>query len=472
MQGDDEMVKEVPANAEAESAVLGLCLQYPASISAGVGAGITEASFVYANHKATWAAMVAMDERGRLGKAPLSPLLVWEECKKLGRGGDVTSIVQISHLMTEVATSQSARQLFEALREWEHRRELYILGLDLGKNSEDPSYKVESIISAIDERVANIRQLNIRGVEQMSAVVEDALEYIRQSTEAGSVGITLGMPDLDRILGGAGPGDLVIVAGRPSEGKSALTWQMCQHVAGKHGPVALFSLEMSARQMVLRTLCSELGLSREDILLGKVPQHLEAKYLSVLEHLARMPIHLDARGGISISQIRSRATTLHRRKPLAMVCVDYLQLVKGPAKGNREQEVGDVSRALKAIAMDLQVVMLVPCQLNRASLSRTDPRPQLQDLRESGSIEQDADAVVFIYHPNWAKDRLANIDLGECELIVRKNRNGRVGISQVWWSHERALFRSRAHGDRMVRLQQAPEEDLPPYLQEEDGFVA
>jgi len=253
-------------------------------------------------------------------------------------------------------------------------------------------------------------------------------------------GVPSGYDRLDLLTAGFQPADLVIIAARPSMGKTSLALCIAAHV-GIHcqKPVAVFSLEMSKEQIVLRLLCSEARVDNSKVRTGNLGERDFPKLVDAASHLTEAVIFVDDTPAITVTELRAKARRLHREHHISMIVVDYLQLMRSPAYSqSREQEISDISRSLKALAKELNVPVIALSQLNRMVESRTDKRPVMSDLRESGAIEQDADVIMFVY-----RDEVYNastVDRGVAELIISKQRNGPTGLVRLAFSPEFTRF--------------------------------
>ncbi len=279
----------------------------------------------------------------------------------------------------------------------------------------------------------------------MDVLVREAFDTIEKLSEqkGGVTGAPSGFRDLDMMTSGFQPSDLVILAARPSMGKTAFCLNIADHVAVKAGlGVAIFSLEMSKAQLTMRLVCSRSRISSHAIRQGKVKNTDWAKISLACGELSRAPIYIDDTPGIGFSEMRSKARKLNAERPLGIIMIDYLQLMSGSGSKNaesRQQEVSEISRSLKALARELKVPVMALSQLSRQVESRTDKRPQLSDLRESGAIEQDADLVMFIYRDEYYRRELSE-EPGVAEIIVAKQRNGPVGVCKLAFLEEETRF--------------------------------
>jgi replicative DNA helicase len=274
-------------------------------------------------------------------------------------------------------------------------------------------------------------------------------------------GVPSGLIKLDKMTAGFQPSDLVIVAARPAMGKTALVLGWAQY-CGIHyrKPVALFSLEMSKEQLVLRMLCSESRISNSAVRTGELTERDFARIVDGASRISEADIFIDDTPALTITEVRAKARRLHRDHPLGLVIVDYLQLVRSPAYSHsREQEISDISRSLKALAKELSVPVVALSQLNRSVESRNDKRPMTSDLRESGAIEQDADIIMFIY-----RDEVYNKespDKGVAEIIIGKQRSGPTGSMRVAFSGEFTRFDNLDESD--ITMMAANDSDTDPF---------
>jgi len=283
-----------------------------------------------------------------------------------------------------------------------------------------------------------------QGFQPMSAIVPRAFERVEKLYERKELitGIATGYDELDKKTAGLQPSDLIVLAGRPSMGKTALAMNMVQHVAMiEKKTVAVFSLEMSMDQLALRMLSSIGRIDSQHIRTGKLKKNDWPKLIRATGMLSEASIFIDDTAGMSVLDMRAKARRLKSEHNLGMVVVDYLQLMQGRAGiENRAQEISEISRSLKAMAKELEVPVVALSQLNRSLESRTDKRPKLSDLRESGAIEQDADVILFIYRDEVYNAQENNPKRGLAEIIIGKQRNGPIGTIQLTFLAEYTTF--------------------------------
>jgi replicative DNA helicase len=300
----------------------------------------------------------------------------------------------------------------------------------------------------------------------MDRAVRDALEYIEaihsQTTQKFSV--PTGFYELDEILGGFQKSDLIIIAARPSMGKTALALTLARNAAVDHDvPVGIFSLEMSTMQLIIRLLCAEGKLDAHLVRTGKLPNEEGVKLSKNAHRLIEAPLYVDDSPAQTVLEIRAKARRLKVEKNVGMIIIDYLQLMQGPANSeSREREISHISRSLKSLAKELNIPVIALAQLNRAVETRTDKRPQLSDLRESGSIEQDADVVMFLNRPEIYK--IESFPDGSptenvAELIIGKQRNGPTGEIRLAFMKKYARFENLAKARQIEEFAALPEDE-------------
>jgi replicative DNA helicase len=290
------------------------------------------------------------------------------------------------------------------------------------------------------------RQKDFRSIEE---VLHDELDKLHRLSVEGTAitGTPSGFKDLDELTGGFQPGNLIIIAARPSMGKSALVTNMAENAAIDYNkPVALFSLEMSETELAQRFVASQARVKGEELRKGRVAEHRWAKIVEASTRLANAPLFIDDSSDVGMLEIRAKARRLHQQHTLGLIIVDYLQLMRPDHTiESRVQQVGEMSRGLKILARELNVPVIALSQLSRAVESRTDKRPILSDLRESGQIEQDADLVAFIYREEYY-DKESERE-GIADIIIAKHRNGALGDVELTFAKEYPKFLNYA-GDR------------------------
>ena len=384
----------------------------------------------------------------------LQPVDMYTVADVLKRNGELEEIggaVRLSELTNRVGSASHVEYHAKIVAQKYIQRELIRSSIEIQKNSFDESLDVTDLIDFAESKIFKVSEGFVRrDVRTSYDVLKEAMKAIEKASlnKGGLNGVPTGFHDLDRLTSGWQPSDLIIIAARPSMGKTAFVLSMARNATiDFQKPVALFSLEMNDIQLVTRLIVSESGLDSLKIKNGDLTtnewKHLEK---STVE-LSKAPLLIDDTPALSIFEFRSKARRLKAQHNIELIIIDYLQLMTGPSetRGNREQEVASISRALKAIAKELDVPIIALSQLNRSVETRGgNKRPQLSDLRESGAIEQDADIVAFIHRPEYygiKHDEDGNEYLpGTAELIVAKHRNGSVDDVLLRFEREKARF--------------------------------
>ena len=330
------------------------------------------------------------------------------------------------------------------------QRELIKASAEIQKRSYDESQDVEELINFAESEIFNISEGNIKSeTVKLDTILGKALEAIDEAAKNKNklLGLPSGFSDIDRITSGWQPSDLIIIAARPSMGKTAFVLSMARNMGVDHNkPIAIFSLEMSSKQLVNRLIAAESEISSTKLRTGDLQDHEWTQLNQKVKNLENVPIFIDDTPAISIFELRAKCRRLVRTHNIQGIIIDYLQLMTTGVdmKGNREQEVATISRSLKAIAKELNIPIIALSQLNRSVESRSgDKRPQLSDLRESGAIEQDADMVLFIHRPEYY-GFMTNNDgeslKGLAEIIIAKHRNGATDTVKLKFKKDFAKF--------------------------------
>jgi len=419
-----------PQALDVEEAVLGAIMIEPGSEIEALESLRSESFYKEAHQKI----FTAIAELATLHK-PIDQLTVMQQLASNKDLEFVGGAAYINQLASKVGSSAHLNFHAKILAEKYIKRELISISSKIQDKSYDPSSDIEDLLSFSEKQIFDLAFENISSaVKPMNIVVKETLNHIEELTQrdASFSGVPSGFTSLDRITSGWQPSDMVIIAARPSMGKTAFILSMARNMAIDHKQaVAIFSLEMSAQQLVTRLIVSETAIASEKLRTGDLNKEEWQMLESKTGPLAEAPIYIDDTAGISITELRAKCRNLKLQYDIQLIVVDYLQLMSGPpeTRSNREQEVSQISRGLKAIAKELAVPVLALSQLNRAVENRTGKRPQLSDLRESGSIEQDADIVVFIHRPEKfgiLQDDDGNSTEGVADIIIAKHRNGAI----------------------------------------------
>ncbi|NLC07580.1 MAG: replicative DNA helicase [Syntrophomonadaceae bacterium] len=430
--------KVPPQNIEAEQLVLGAMLIDRESIP--VVMGILQADdFFREGHRLVYSAIIGLFERGD----PVDLVTLAEEFRRLDELDRVGGLPYLAFLITSVPTSVSVEHHASIVKEKALLRALINLSNRLVNRSYEGREDIQVLLDEAEQQITEISQ---RGVMQSFASLQDILletyDRLQQLQEQGNraTGLPTYYPDLDRLLGGLQPGELILLAARPAMGKTSLSLNIAQNVALRAKlPVAIFSLEMAKEQLVQRMLCAEARLDQGRFRTGRLAEDEWVSLTRAMGLLAEAPIYIDDTPAISVNEMRSKARRLKAVKGLALLVVDYLQLIQTTRRfENRTQEISEISRFLKALARELAVPVLALSQLSRAVEQTQDKRPNLSHLRESGALEQDSDIVLFIYRHDYyfADSDKPNI----AEIIIAKHRNGPTGSVELAFLKEFTKF--------------------------------
>lgn len=381
---------------------------------------------------------------------PIDLYTVTEELRKQGVLDEIGGAAYIAQLSSKVGSAAHLEYHSKIIAQKYIQRELIRVATEIEKRSFEEDVDVEELLDFSEMELFKVAEGNIKSDTQpISNIVVKAFKQIEEASKRqdGLSGVPSGFIMLDRLTSGWQKSDLIIVAARPSMGKTAFVLTMARNMAVEYDvPVAFFSLEMSNIQLVNRLLVAEAQIPSEKIRNGKLTQDEWTQLTVKTKQLADAKIFIDDTPALSIFELRAKCRRLKAQHNIGVVIIDYLQLMTGPAetKGNREQEVSTISRSLKAIAKELDIPIIALSQLNRSVETRGgNKRPQLSDLRESGAIEQDADVVVFIHRPEYygfTVDDNNNSTLGIAEIIVAKHRNGAVDDVKLRFHKEMAKF--------------------------------
>ena len=434
-----------PQAIELEEAVLGaLMLEGDSIIS--VQEFLTPDAFYVENHRTIYK---AIEELGMENK-PIDLLTVTEKLKRQKKLKEVGGAQFLAQLTQKVASAMNVEFHSTIIAQKFVQRELIRASTEIQRRSYDESTDVSDLIDYAESEIFKVSEGHIkRDVLPAKYILDKAMKTIEEAHAQGGTmnGVPTGFTKLDQLTLGWQPSDLIIVAARPSMGKTAFVLSMARNMAIDHEkPVAFFSLEMSSTQLMLRLIVSESGLTSTDVRSGRLTQEQWIHLEQSTRPLADAPLFIDDTPALSIYELRSKCRRLKAQHDIQVIIIDYLQLMTGSVdnRGNREQEVASISRALKSIAKELGVPVIALSQLNRSIESRSGlKRPQLSDLRESGAIEQDADIVAFIHRPEYfglTQDENGMSTAGMAEIIVAKHRNGATDTVKLRFRKEQARF--------------------------------
>jgi len=441
-------VKIPPQALEAEEAVLGAMLTSKEAVSRGLEI-LTSDHFYKDSHRRIFESMNNLFDDGE----PIDAVSVINELKKRKQLDASGGAYFLTGLADSVPTSANIDYYAQIVLEKASLRKLISVASDLSSDAFNDEHGLEDILDKAEQRIFSISQGRLKGkFQQLSPVLQETFEQLDKiHQKPGSVtGVPTGLTDLDEITSGFQDGELIIVAGRPSMGKTALALTFARNAAVEHDiPIGIFSLEMSNSQLAMRLLTSEARVDSHLVRTGKLPNE-QWKNLSLsVGKLADAPIYLDDTPAMGITELRAKSRRLKAEKDIQLIMVDYLQMMHGGSSSeSRQQEISQISRSLKALAKEISVPVVALSQLSRAPEARSDHRPQLSDLRESGAIEQDADVVMFLYR-KWVYSRDEE-DRRKAEIIVSKQRNGPTGTVPLIFVDSYAKFENATLFDQMV----------------------
>ena len=427
-----------PQNVEAEQAVLGaMLLSHDAVIVAMEK--LQSQDFYRDVHRIIFEAMEHLHRENK----EIDVITLPDELKRMKKLDDVGGLEYVLNLPNLVGSAANIEYYANIVAEKALARNLISTCTELTTEAYDGQKETEALLDDAERRILQLSDTKNRGdFASVGAVVEVTLDKITKLYEnkAGLTGLPTGFRDLDRMTSGLQPSDLILVAARPSMGKTAFTLNIAQNVGVRqHKTVAFFSLEMSQEQLVQRLLCQIAHIDSQKLRTGQLNSDEEwTRLTDACDKLYESPIYIDDTPGISVAEMRSKARRLKSEHGLDLIIVDYLQLMQGRNAESRQQEISEISRSLKALARDLNVPLIALSQLSRSVESRQDKRPMLSDLRESGALEQDADIVSFLYREDYYDKETENQHI--TEVILAKHRNGPVGSVKLYFKNEFTLF--------------------------------
>lgn len=445
--------RQPPYAPEAEISVLGGMLIDGDAVAKAVEI-VDDTMFYREANRRVFRCMARLFQRGQV----IDPVTLREELQKMDELDAIGGMPYLSELVDAVPTAANIEYHARIVRERALLRRLIEASSQIIRDSYEPGEReVEQVLDQAEQLIFQVAQSHDRaGFVWIKKILYPTFEKIEQlqAAQGGITGVPTGFYDLDEMTGGFQKGDLVIIAARPSMGKTSLVMGVALHASISHQiPTAVFSLEMSKEQLVQRMLCSEALVDLGRLLRGRLTDDDYVRLAQAAGHLNTAPIWIDDSGSLSVLEMRAKARRLKAEQPeLGLIIVDYIQLMQGSVgqQENRQQEVSAISRGLKGLSKELGVPILALSQLSRAPEQRADHRPQLSDLRESGSLEQDADLVMFLYRPEYyvtPTDAQEQGLVGKAELIIGKQRNGPTGTVELFFRKESTRFESFSHQD-------------------------
>jgi len=436
---EDNLRKVPPQNLEAESSVLGGILLENEAINRVLEV-LTPEDFYRESHRRIFRAMIEICDRSE----PVDLITLSDFLKAKGDLEVVGGSAYLASLASAIPTSANIHFYARIVREKAIRRYLISAATEIATRGYEDQENVDEYLDEAEKVIFDISEKRVRGSFVMiGEMIRDSIKMVERLYERKEMvtGVPSGFKDLDRLTAGFQPSDLIVIAGRPSMGKTALCLNIATHAAfGGHG-VAVFSLEMAKEQLVLRMLCSEARIDHSKVRSGYLADREFPALVMAAGRLAETPIYIDDTPAISILELRAKARRLVRDKDkkIGLIIVDYLQLMRGSERApNREQEISEISRSMKALAKELNIPVIAVSQLNRRVEDRGDKRPMMADLRESGAIEQDADVIAFVYREVVYNENVDDPNLAE--IIVGKQRNGPTGTVRLAFFREFTRF--------------------------------
>jgi replicative DNA helicase len=435
------MIERVPPqNIEAEQAVLGAMLIKKEAI-AEVSQLLKPADFYREAHRIVYETMLELFNKNEA----VDLITVTEQLRKNDLLEKAGGIAFVTSLANAVPTAANVEYHARIVEEKAQLRNLINSATEIAGMAYEASDDITDVMDKSEKMILEVAaRQNSGSFVPIKEILMDTFSKIEKlyETKGGITGLPSGFKDLDKLTSGLQPSDLILVAARPSMGKTAFTLNIAQHVAvHENKSVAFFSLEMSKEQLVQRMLCSEGGIDSQRLRVGELEENDWEKLINAADRLSRAPIYIDDTAGITVMELRSKARRLKAEHDLQLIVIDYLQLMQGRSSknsDNRQQEISEISRSLKALARELNVPVIALSQLSRSVESRQVKKPMLSDLRESGSLEQDADIVMFLYREDYYDPETEHKNI--TDVIIAKHRNGPVDTVQLFFHKQFTKF--------------------------------
>jgi replicative DNA helicase len=453
-----------PQAVDVEMAVLGAMLLEKDAI-AKVLAVLDDTAFYKPAHQSIYQAVIALFERSE----PVDLITLIDELRRRGELEKIGGEYYLTELTSKVTSAANVEYHAHIVLEKALMRQLIAASSEVIGRAYSETEDALDLLDEAEQRIFQISEQRMKKTfVSMSSAVTSTMELLESihGKHSGVTGVPSGFSELDSLTGGFQKSDLIIVAGRPSQGKTAFVLSLSRNAAVLHDvPIGFFSLEMSVQQLVLRLICAQAKVDAHAVRTGRLPEDEWKKLSMTVGRLYKAKIFIDDTPALSVLELRAKARRLRAEHNVGLIVVDYLQLMQGPKNvQSREQEISMISRSLKALAKELNIPVIALSQLNRAVETRGDKRPVLADLRESGAIEQDADVVLFVHRPEMygiEKDEDGNPTEGIAELIVGKQRNGPTGTVKLSFVKRYAQFENLARFREAPGLISPPTEETP-----------
>lgn len=444
--------KVPPHSEDAEISVLGALMLDKKAISLVIEI-LTPDSFYNERHRIIFETMVSMSEK----TITIDLITLNDELQKRGLLEKVGGSYYLSKINASMPTSSNIEQHAKIVLEKYLKRSLIDVSGKIIEHAYDETTDAFEEIDRAESEIFSLADKRLKksylGMKQLAHDAYQLISSLSEKSESGLTGVATGIKKLDEMLGGFQKSDLIIVAARPSMGKTALALSIARNMAVEYKiPVAFFSLEMSAIQLVIRLLSAEAKINQQSIRTGKIREDEHPRIVKALSKLSQAPLFIDDSAMMTVMEMRAKCRRLKTEHQIKAIFVDYLQYVNAPKSESREREISIISQSLKQIAKELEVPVIALAQLNRTVESRADKRPMLSDLRESGSIEQDADVVMFVNRPEVYgitefDDDSKESTLNKAELIVGKQRNGPIGTVRCAFQKDYARFENLIYNE-------------------------
>ena len=440
-----EIEKIPPHDDEAEQAVLGSMLTDKEAVVGAIEV-LKSRDFYRNDNSIIYDAILNIYGKGE----PVDIITLKDELTSMGKLDSVGGLEYLASLPDKVPTTANADKYVKIVEEKSLLRELIKTANELVQIGYSQNEEIETIMDSAEKKIFDIMQRKSqKGYESIKDILVDSFTELQElyNKKQHITGVATGFIDLDNKTAGFHKSDLILIAARPAMGKTAFALNIATNAAiNSNTPVAVFSLEMSKEQCANRILCSQAMVDSSKVQKGDISDDEWTKLAMASGELSESAgIYIDDSSGITVAEIRAKCRKLKIEKDIGLVVIDYLQLISGSGKSNsREQEIAEISRSLKILAKEINVPVVALSQLSRAPEGRTDHRPMLQDLRESGSIEQDADMVMFIYRDDYYNPQAEQTNIAE--IIIAKNRSGPVGTVNLLWMPSYTKFGNKYNG--------------------------
>ena len=433
-----ELAKIPPHDIDAEQAVLGSMLTDREAVNTAIEV-LKEEAFYREDNRAIYQAIVNLYNKSE----PIDIITLKDELESMGKFEQVGGFDYLASLPDKVPTTANVQKYIKIVEEKSILRNLIKTANEIIELGYDPAEDVEDIMDGAEKRIFDLMQSkNQKGYTPIKDVLVESFTKLEElyNRKQHITGVPTGFAELDYKTAGLHGSELILIAARPAMGKTAFALNLATNAALRgNAPVAIFSLEMSKDQLVNRILCSEAMVDSNKVRTGKLGEDDWVKLAGAIGPLSEAEIYIDDTPGISVTEIRTKCRKLSIDKGIGLVVIDYLQLVQGSKRaGSREQEIAEISRSLKILAKEINVPVIALSQLSRAVEQRPDHRPMLSDLRESGSIEQDADIVMFLYRDDYYNKESEKKDIAE--VIIAKQRGGQTGTVELLWMGQYTKF--------------------------------